>query len=263
MDTLIENRIKLLEECCHINYELFSFNRAIPFEYIKKNLDKPWNWNILSRKRNITFKDVLDTIDQPWHFGLLSENRSITLQDVLEHPEFSWNWTTLSLCQKTLCKTPRDTSIFNIVSMNPDKPWSWLILSTHQSIKIEFILKFPNKPWHWQGLSQNESISFQDILDNPDLPWDWNYVSLNQSISFDDFMNNKSMPWNYNNLIMNSSILTIRSTDSDYINCVNRHMAAKRIQKYWLISLTNPAYIICQRRLKNEFLNLSKLLRVA
>ena len=63
--------------------------------------------------------------------------------------------------------------LWEIVSSNPDKPWSWYKLSKNPNITWEIVSSNPDKPWNWYGLSQNPNITWEIVSSNPDKPWNW------------------------------------------------------------------------------------------
>ena len=44
------------------------------WNFILKNIDKPWNWSLLSQNPNITMDIVKDNLDKPWDWESLSRN---------------------------------------------------------------------------------------------------------------------------------------------------------------------------------------------
>ena len=45
-----------LYDCSYIYME---YSNNVPFEYVLKNLDKPWDWFILSKNENLTYNDYM------------------------------------------------------------------------------------------------------------------------------------------------------------------------------------------------------------
>jgi hypothetical protein len=79
------------------------------------------------------------------------------------------------------------------------------------------------------------------------------WLSFSKNITYIDLLNYPNMAWNWHLLSQNPSILTVRSTDMDYVEAVYKHLAAKRIQRKWRHVISNPEYAVCRRRLMREF----------
>jgi hypothetical protein len=79
------------------------------------------------------------------------------------------------------------------------------------------------------------------------------WLSFSKNITYIDLLNYPNMPWNWHLLSQNPSILTVRSTDMDYVEAVYKHLAAKSIQRIWRHVISNPDYAVCRRRLMREF----------
>ena len=85
-------------------------------EIIKKNPDKPWDWDGISRNPNITMEMIENDPDKPWNWKYISINPNLTIE---------------------------------MIENNLDKPWDWEEISNNPNITIEWIDKYPNKPWYW------------------------------------------------------------------------------------------------------------------
>ena len=66
------------------------------FNFILRNMDKPWNWDGLSENPSITCEIVEANPDKPWDWFWLSSNPSITFAIVEANPNEPWDWETLS-----------------------------------------------------------------------------------------------------------------------------------------------------------------------
>lgn len=92
-------------------------------DFVKSELDKPWDWELLSKHPNITWNIVRDNPDKPWDWKTISGNPNIV------------NW--------------------KIVKSNPKKPWDWSGLSENPNISWKILNDNPDKPWDWDAFSGN------------------------------------------------------------------------------------------------------------
>ena len=56
------------------------------FNFILRNIDKPWDWDSLSLNPSITWEIVEANPDKPWNWDCLSMNPSITWEIVRSKP---------------------------------------------------------------------------------------------------------------------------------------------------------------------------------
>ena len=138
-----------------------SQNPNITPEFVKKHIDKPWDWNTLS----MTIKDlkfVKDNPELPWVWGQkgLSMNPIVT-PDFVEsegqiseghdsegHNLKSWHWGILGFSSN-----PSVTPKF--IEDHIKEKWNWSILSRNRNLTYEFVKKY-HKRFFWGGeLSDN------------------------------------------------------------------------------------------------------------
>jgi type IV secretory pathway VirB6-like protein len=101
-------------------------------------------------------------------------------------------------------------------------------LSENSNITWDVISNNLERPWKWNAVSKNPNITLKIIEDNPDKPWDWFYISKNQNIF-------KCSPTN------------------KVIKSITKWHAANVIKRRWFKCITDPAYVICRKRLVREF----------
>jgi hypothetical protein len=276
------------------NWDILSRHINITFEIIQDNLDKPWNWKIIGFSENITWDIILNNLDKPWNFDLLSQYKNITWKDISANYDLfmqkinlqifvannhhdieivknllylNWNWTDLS--------NLKNIEDILLLDEYKDKPWNWSILS--RNITFDYVLQHPDKPWDYNNLASNPNITLEIIINNPDyfngsydfvsynpnltlkiiqdnphLPW--NYQRLSHIVTFDIVKNNLDISWSWNELSLNANMFNIDTSKEE-----REHMAAFKIQQYWLKAYYTPNYLLCQRRLYNEFKNLIKV----
>ena len=144
----------------------------IPFEYVKKNMGKPWNFEWLSRLLIITQKIILDNPDFPWNYSSMSGNHSISYNFIKEHPEKEWNYYTLCRWNKNI--------LWDIVKENPDIQWDYDALCANTNITWDIIETNPDLLNNYQFISENPNITWDIVEANLDKPWDYYRLSGNQ-----------------------------------------------------------------------------------
>jgi hypothetical protein len=249
------------------NYNNLSSYSMINWDIVMKFKDKPWNWYLLSDSDNLDWNIILKYIDLPWNWNLISLNLKVT--SLILSTNQNWNWNYLSYNKSITDEILQD---------HLDKPWNWDNLSSNcqNSITKEFILNNPDKPWdynklgyynviiidkitNWRIISRNCNLSFEFILEHINKfirDGDWEYLSRNNNITYEYVSNNRNLPWDWSVLSGNKNMLDI---EVEFKLKAREHMAAYKILQYWLRSYYNPEYLICKRRLYNEFKNLTRV----
>ena len=132
---------------------------------------------------------------------------------------------------------------------HPDKPWDWWAVSENPNITWDIVTTNPDEPWNWGGLCLNPSITWGNVLANPDKPWDWSILSWRQDITWDIVATNLTKPWSWGHLSHSLDVLVPE-------NHIRGSYAATVIQRYWRRCISDPKYLMCQRRLLREFENM-------
>jgi hypothetical protein len=161
----IENTPKFLEYTRSL-----SSNKNITWEFIKKHLDKPWNWYVVSNNHNITWnmikniripvkdlcvEDHLDAPDEnisPWYAAGVSYNPNITWEIIIANPEFPWD--------------------FDHFSCNPN--FTWKIVRDNKP----FLSRGDYRDYNCTSLYTRD-LTWKDVIDNPDFPWYFSSLSAN------------------------------------------------------------------------------------
>ena len=104
-------------------------SQNLPWEIIRDNPDKSWNWYNVSCNASVTWDIIKANPDKHWNFSSLTDNKNIT---------------------------------WDIINSNPDHDWNWLFLS--KEVHIDTIGQHVDKPWHWnycqsQNVLQHHKIS--------------------------------------------------------------------------------------------------------
>jgi hypothetical protein len=181
--------------------------------------------------------------NKPWNYACLSSNcrNSITKEFVLNNPDKAWNYN--HLAYNNIIIKDKITDL-NLVS---------------EKLPLEFIKEnidlFPNgQLWHY--LSINNNLDFDFILEHKDKFVDWIFISYSNCITYEIVSQNRNLPWNWCGLSRNKNMFDI---EVEFKLKAREHLAAYKILQYWLRSYYNPEYLICKRRLYNEFENLTKV----
>ena len=74
------------------------------FNFILRNMHKPWSWYNLSSNPNVTWEIVEANPDKRWNWNCLSRNPSITWEIVEASPDKPWDWGSLSQNKFTKAK---------------------------------------------------------------------------------------------------------------------------------------------------------------
>ncbi len=83
-------------------YNVLSYNKNIPFEYIKNNLYdntnvnfyKKWSWDWISER--VTYDEFINNQDLPWDYKKLSCNENIPFEYIKNNLYKPWNWSGIS-----------------------------------------------------------------------------------------------------------------------------------------------------------------------
>jgi hypothetical protein len=135
----------------------------------------------------------------------------------------------------------------DIITNNPDKPWSWFGISFNRHVTWEFVEKNIDKHWNWYYVSQNPNITWEIIKDNPDVPWSWCGVSQNPNITLDVIADNPDKPWDWIHICKNPTIFNIPN------KTLRKYFAIKKIWRCWFRAVTDPTYTLCKKRLLDEY----------
>ncbi len=90
-----------------------------------------------------------------------------------------------------------------IIENNPDKPWNWKDISSHDNMTMEIIEKYPDKPWSWCGISENPNITMEIIENNFDNFWNFEYISENPNLTIEFIEKYPYEYWNWDKISIN------------------------------------------------------------
>lgn len=150
-----------------------SSNPNISLDFIRKNLDKPWNWDKLLYNPNITWESIkeFNKLDY-WYLSCIP---IVTWDIVKSSSNLGINWDFY-----LLSRNPNIS--WEIINENIFEPWDWFQLSKHPNITFEDILTNLDAPWNWSGVSLNPNLTCSIVEENSDIYhlWNWTYISCNQ-----------------------------------------------------------------------------------
>lgn len=94
----------------------------------------------------------------------------------------------------------------------------------------------------------------------PDFELTNNYLMSNMSLTYDNvikyFPDFKHPEYIDNGLYYNRAFIDISIYESDVVTHIKKQIMAKRIQRQWRESISNPQYVICRKRLLCEYITL-------
>ena len=86
-------------------------------EFVLKNKNKI-DLNFLSENPNITWEFVKDNINKPWNWNIISWNDNITIEFIEKYPNKDWNWGVFGLPGSILSQPCMQTSLIHVEYMS-------------------------------------------------------------------------------------------------------------------------------------------------
>ena len=253
IDDIIDNKFsekimdffeKTITRLCLTSYEIehcwmfISRNPSITMNTIDKFPDKPWHW-LISSKKDITMEIIEKYPDKEWCWANISWHINITIEIIEKYPDKPWHWLNLSLNKNITME---------IIEKFPDKPWNWDTLS-FKRITMEFIEKFSNKPLDWKMISRNIKLKIDTLEKHSDKPWCYEMLSLNPSLTMEMIEKKPDAPWHWYRIFENPMT---SEKEKFTLQCYREHLAAFRIQQYYMRAKYTPTYAYC-RKLHKQF----------
>jgi hypothetical protein len=247
------------------DYFILTSNINIPIDFIKKNLDKNFNWYHLSL--TVDIETIFENIELPWKYIYISKNSNLREHHIIKYKDkINWDWNSLLLNGNISIDFIMDhkendyqieygliysclTSKF--ISSNINKPfWNFNELSKHPSITLNIVKNNKNKEWNWGKLSKYLKINIEDVLENNDLPWNWNKLSKNTylTIGMKCIIKYPHLPWNWYYLSESPNI-TIdfikKYSNINNLDYVDWNILSKNLLK------KHPKFIIMEESVSN------------
>jgi hypothetical protein len=164
---LLNTNFKVNENSIYnkILYFDLSYCPNLTWDFIKKHLDKHWDWPILIQHPCITLDIVIEF--NLWHENF-SVNPNVTMEIVTENPNFGWD--------------------YDVMSSNPNLTW-------------KFITECEIEKWNWYEISKHKNITWQIIFENPKMPWDNYGLSMNPNIELKTFISKEYSDFTKNTVV--------------------------------------------------------------
>ena len=134
---------------------------------------------------------------------------------------------------------------------------------------MDLVMQNPDVPWNDMGLSRNPNLSYEDMTGRFKGLRNWDILAnprltcsqvLNQLQEQNDMRGDTKSALKYGvREILNSKaanerrLINILSIDTQVEQFAREHMAAYRIQKWWLTMFYDPSSPVCRRRLLRDF----------
>lgn len=122
-----------------IDWTNLSSEPSITWDFVQRNINRPWNWCWLSANPAVKWQNVEQNLDRPWSWSGLSRNPNVTWENVKATIDKPWDFTYLS----RLPGIP-----WADIKANLDKAWDWSALTLHPNVTQEIIDTHPNLPWN-------------------------------------------------------------------------------------------------------------------
>jgi hypothetical protein len=229
------------------DYDSLSWNENVSLDYVRAHPDKPWNMDVaVSLKEKSTERQLRFWMTQamPWTWDMLSGSTYVTLPLVLQHRSLPWNWTTLS---HNLLIT------IDEIIQTPNLPWNWDVVSARADIDENVVDAHPELPWNWHMLSSSTCVTLDFIERHADKPLNWMVIALKKCIDLAFYERFKDRLPSATFIACYNPGVFLRVSAGVYEKEARRHMAAWRIQRWWLQQYYHPQARVCRQRLKRSF----------
>lgn len=177
----------------------FSKNPAITAMFVKKYINKNWDWAELSEKLPWEFIKNYMKSQPSWK---LFTNKLLKPEDLENVIISNPGWYYLSANEEFIARATPE-----FIERHLDK-WNWFSLSANKSISLDFI-KGHDYNWSWSGVSHNPNVTpeFVDLYGNKD----WSWISLSDNSKFVsllsiDFVERYIDKWEWTDLSLHLSV---------------------------------------------------------
>jgi hypothetical protein len=167
-----------LSICC----ACYSRNPNLNWDYVVKNLDKPWIIENLAKNSSI----------DPQHF--------INLFYMIEPTTFSgiFNDTYFDNISKNELLRPHH------IETNPEIQWCHIALVQNKGIPSEYLFKINKVPNLLVNLQHR--MTMRDVLAHPEIKWNVTYLSTSEYITLEDILKNPQINWDTTKILLNPNI---------------------------------------------------------
>jgi hypothetical protein len=185
----------------------------------------------------VTFADMVAYNNLPWDI------ENLLFQEITDENDIEFLRMYKDRYDETAWIDHSRRVTWNVVKRSLDLPWKYnIIIPEVKSFDDLTILDTISDHLDWGRLSRTVHVKF--ILAYYSLPWIWDIVSKNPTLTFHHVVDNPHIPWKYTDVPV--------ETLDDIL--ARKWMAAFKIQQMWRVSISNPSYKLCQKRLLEEFI---------
>ena len=106
-------------------YQHLSKNSKLTWEYIKKNIDKNWNWYYIIKNRCITWDHISNKELKPYLcWSAISQNPNITPKIISDNFQKPWNWFDMTF-NPNLFTLDNVHDMWQLIKNHPEIDWYW------------------------------------------------------------------------------------------------------------------------------------------
>ena len=183
-----------------IDWDHISYSKIVNIDFVSKNLDKKWNWELLSSNSNfVDFNKYQSNPNLQWCFNGLIQNKNFTFNQLQKINNSYWLFFQLY--------SNNENINWNLIIEYSIMNWDFEALSKNKSLKWDFVKENLDLPWSWYELSQHKNINMDIIISNKHLCWIWEGVSKNPNLNPQIILNNLHLSWDPISLILNRMTL--------------------------------------------------------
>lgn len=151
----IANNPKLTLDLIDKNINLFrdkmfflSLNPNITIAFLRKHIDKFWQWDRLVLNPNIKIQEIIDNPDLGWGPNAnWWDNPNVLMSDLMKHNiTDSQKWKVVSRSPYTTLKQ---------IKKNMDYPWCWDNVSLNPNIHMKFVIHNFYISWNYKNIASN------------------------------------------------------------------------------------------------------------
>ena len=206
-----------------------SSNLNLKVFFIKKFINKPFDWNIISTNSCITIGFLkIKQIRTKINWRLLSYNNGLTIEMLKQFPNEDWDWEFIS-SHISVSKNNENISLtknlvfnfnskdyrqpksilliefFNIFS-NKNWKWNWRSISKNELLTVEMLEKFHDKDWDWSNISCNFKLTIEMLEKFPEKDWCWKSISSNEALTIEMLEKFPDKNWNWTYISFNREL---------------------------------------------------------
>lgn len=132
-----------------------SYNYKLSWDFIMKNIEQDWSWDVLSSREDLTFEVIKNNVEAPWDWKELCAQKCVThelIQKTLSNKLFKWDLEELTknpnFSLKLIDEMYFDYWSYESITYNPNLTWKF-VFNDETSIVGDL------DRWDWHGISRN------------------------------------------------------------------------------------------------------------